>query len=318
MLVREKPMLIFTSCTECHACKQFRGIDGRPRDNQPWSAKFIRDKLISGNKLKALRIINIHDGEFGPSVSHIKEFIIYHMIPSTVNITPDFFSSLMENPDIYFGMTILRVKLEKNPNGSIEFSVEIDGNQDDSRCEIIKEQVEEYFLWNFIQHEFSRLRDFFRKTSDEKIEDILPSIRDDPFHDILIKEYNKYVTNPSYFEEQMKVRYGFSWFINFFYPEKIRDLESFYPSWMIVLPSEWVKGITDQESIREGKSNILRPIYAKVVTCKSTMVGDRFRSVKVNNENINDCLKQYYEGRLYLTYEECLLHEKSDVKRLKS
>lgn len=319
MSTKEKPMLIFTSCSSCSSCEHFRGYDGKPRDSQSWSPKFIREKLTDNGKLKALRIINIHDGEFGPSVSHINEFTLYHMIPSSVSITDDFFKSLMDNPEKYYGLSILRIKLERSVDNSIIIYVEIDGDNDDNRCEIIREQVEEYFLWNFIPYEFVRLRNLFRKKSTDKIDDILLKLRDDTFHDILVKEYNKYVINPSYFENQIKVRFNFSWFINFFYPERFRELESFYPSWIIILQSEWGKGIRDQDDIREAqKYNLespnMRPIYGKLISCRTYMDGFRFRSVRSGNENIDDCLKQYYEGRLFLTYEEVLLNQ-NDVKR---
>lgn len=318
MTDKEKPMLIFTSCSACGACKMFRGPDGKPREDQPWSPEFIRDKLTANGKLKALRIINIHDGEFGPSISNIREFTLYHMIPSTVLVREDFFAGLLSDPNRYYGNSILRIKLSKTVSDTVKIEVEIDGVSTDERCDIIAKQVDEYFIWGFIPSEFSRLRNFFNRTSNEKIEDILPDIRDHPFHEILIKEYDKYYRNPEEFEEQMRMLFGFSWFITLFYPEKFRDLESFYPSWILILPSEWQKGITDQENIRESmeeKKPPLRKIYGKVVNCKTYLDGNRFRSMKSGVENINDCLKQYYEGRLFLTYEEALLNENNNVKK---
>lgn len=322
MSMKEKPMLIFTSCTECGACKQFRGPDGRPRDNQPWNAKFIRDKLTNNGKLNALRIINIHDSEFGASISHINEFTLYHMIPPDVVVSDNFFTLLMDNPNMYYGLSILRIKIERSVDDTINFLVEIDGNETDDRCELIRKQVEDYFLWSFVPNEFNRLRNFFRKNSTEDISHILYDLRDDPFHDTLIMEYNKFVVNPDYFDNQIRIRFGFSWFINFFYPERFRELESFYPSWIMVLPSEWCKGISDQDSVREaqiyGKEiPKMRPIYGKVISCKTYMDGSRFRSVKFSVENINDCLKQYYDGRLFLTYEEVLLNNGQSIPDFK-
>lgn len=326
MSTKEKPMLIFNTCARCGACKKIRGPDGKPRDEQnSWNAKFIRDRLLDKNgKLKALRIINIHDSELYPSIDHIIEFTLYHMISSTINITPKFFEELMINPDQFVGQSILRVKLERENDGSINFYVEIDGESNNDKCQEITRQVEEFFLWSFIPYEFSRLRDLFRGKSTEIIDDILPDLGDDPFRDILGKEYNKYVIDPNYYEKQMKVRYGFSWFINFFYPERLREVEAFYPSWLIVSPTEWSKGISDQESVREATMekrdpSPLRPIYAKALFCDTMMEGNRFKSYKTKTETIDDCLIQYYSGRLFLTYEEVLLNTKGsaapDIKK---
>lgn len=307
MTDKVKPMLIFTTCKECGACKSFRGPDGKPRDNQPWSASFIRDKLTSNGKLKALRIINIHDGEFGPNVNHIKEFTIYHMIPPTIRITKDFVEKLLDNPEPYYGTSILRIKLEKNTNGSIEISVEIDGNPDDHRCPEIVKQIDNYFLWNFIPEVFYKLKLHFNGILTDNIETIISELEDDPFYNVILKDYYEYQKNPILYEQQVRIRFGFSWFISIFYPERFRDLEAFYPSWTLILPSEWNRGLLEQEAMRENGSS-LTPIYAKVVSCKTTLDGTKFKSQKIANENINDCLTQYYAGRLSLTYQEELLN----------
>lgn len=313
-------MLIFNTCSKCGACKKVRGQDGKPRDEQRyWSPEFIRNSLIgNGNKLKALRIINIHDSELYPSIDHIIEFTMYHMINPNININDSFFSNLMENPDLFVGTSILRTKLQRETDDSIIFYTEIDGETNNDKCDLINKQVEEYFLWNFIPYEFTRLRSLFRRQSTEKINDILPDLRDDPFHDILTKEYMRYVNNPDYYEKQIKVRYGFTWFINFFYPERLREVEAFYPSWLIVLPSQWSNGLIDQEMVREALKTgsqppQLRQIFAKAVGCDTYMEGNRFRSYKTKMENINDCLTQYYSGRLFLTYEEQILNTKGPI-----
>lgn len=317
---KEKPMLVFNTSQPCEGCKRVRGPDGTLRDGQKfWNAEFIRGCLLGPNKkLKALRIINIHDSETYPSVDHICEFNLYHLIPSSVRVDNEFFEKLMDNPEMYVGDSILKVKLTRENDGSTGFYVDIDGNPEDSRCSQILGQVEEFFIWNYVPDEFSRLRSFFRGESREAINDILPDLRDDPFHDILVKEYNKYVVDPNYYEKQMKVRYGFSWFLDFFYPTRLRELEAYYPNWLIVLPSEWAKGLNDQELVREAtlhKNDIpyLKPLFGKAVGCDTYMEGTRFRSQKTKNETVNDCLKQYYDGRLFLTYEEVLMNTNGSV-----
>lgn len=301
----ELPMIIFTSCSLCKSCLTFRGQDGRLSDDQSWNSAFVRKCLLdaSGKKLKCLRIINIHDGEFGADISNIKEFNLYHMIPSDLVVTPDFFGLIMSDNNPYIGNSILRVSLVKNPDMSIGISVEIDGVSDDRRCEEIKSLVNDFFFWSHIPIEFELLREHFHQVHDgkpkESIENIITDeLRDDNFYDILMKEYYLYCRDPMKYERIMKLRFDYGWFLETFFPTRLREIEIMYPSWMLILPSEWKKGL-----------NSNNPIYAKIACCKTELSGNRFTSKKGGYEKIEDLLIQYQSNRLPLTYEGVLLHQ---------
>ena len=73
-----------------------------------------------------------------------------------------------------------------------------------------------------------------------------------------------------------------------------------YPSWILMLPTEWGKGIGG-----------LNPVYGKVKNSDTILIGTRFVSKRSTNETLEDLIKQYYSGRLALTYPEKLkLNEK--------
>lgn len=299
------PMIIFTTCSLCGHCISFRGPDGKPSDKYPWNPGFIRKCLLdgSGMKLKCLRLINIHDGEFGADVSYIKEFNIYHMIPSDLKVTEDFFETIMSDKNPYVGNSILRVAVIKNSDMTINFSVEIDGSSEDQRCEHIEKLVENFFFWNHIPLDFELLREHIYNVYNNKKTDFLeniitPELRADNFHSILIKEYRLYCQNPNKFDNLMKIRFDYSWFINSFYPYRLRELERMYPSWMLILPSEWKKGLHSND-----------PVYAKIASLKTVLKGNKFESSRAGREQIEDLIIQYHAGRLSLTYEGVLMKQ---------
>lgn len=301
----EIPMIIFTSCSLCKSCITFRGSDGRPSDEQNWNSGFIRKCLLDGSnkKLKCLRLINIHDGDFGADISHIKEFNIYHMIPSDLVVSPDFFERLMSDNNPYIGDSILRISLIKNSDMSIGISVEIDGNSYDPRCNDIKILVNDFFFWSHIPLEFEALREHFYDVQNGKPKTTLQNLitddlRDDNFYPILMKEYHLYCKDPTKFEKIMRLRFDYNWFLETFFPTRIRELEIMYPSWMLILPSEWKKGLN---------SNVA--IYAKIACCKSILSGNKFDTKKGGFEKIEDLIIQYHSNRLPLTYEGVLLSQ---------
>lgn len=300
------PMLILITCSKCDSCRRFRGEDGKPSEGKEWNSNLIR-KLLVGNslsgqrKIQCSRIINIHDIAFGNKVENIGEFNIYCMIPSDIIVYKDLFNDLMADEPNIFGDSILRVSIVRRENGLMAISVEIDGNSDDERCNQIEELVEDFFIWSHIPIEFEELRDFFRGNSDKSIDEIVNDVlKKDDFFNILSKNYHKYIDNHLLYENDIKMRYGFKWFLDSFFPTKIRDLESFYPSWILMLPSEWGKGIGG-----------IQPVYGKVKNADTILIGTRFVSKRSTNETTEDLIKQYYSERLALTYPEKLkLNEK--------
>lgn len=307
----DKPMLLelFFSCEQCSHCILFRGKDGEPSDSKEFTSAYIRKHILGANdssKVKRLRcskLINIHDKFFGASVDNITEYIIYFVIPPNITVTDDLFHRLMMDENSIIGDSILRVALTKEINGGLKIKVKIDGTSDDDRCQQIEELVENYFIWEFVPTEFKDLKDHFRGINTMDITDIITNnFRDDSFYPILMKEYHIYAANPSKYENLIKQRFDYNWFIENFFPTRIRELEAFYPTWMLVLPSEWLKGI--------GGVN---RVYGKVKGGKTTLVGNRFVTKSCGRETIEDLITQYYAGRLPLTYEESLLSEKTTI-----
>lgn len=300
------PMIIFTSCSLCKSCISFRGNDGKPKDGKPWNPGFIRNCLFNEitKTLKCLRIINIHDGDFGANVNNIREFNIYHLIPSDLIVTHDFFEKLMSDDNSYVGNSILTVSLIKGSDMSIIISVEIDGIQTDTRCEEIKTLVYDFFFWKHIPIEFETLRhhfyDVYNGKKTESLENIITNeLREDNFYDLLIKEYYLYCKDPSKYEKIMKIRFNYNWFLDTFFPKRLRELEIMYPSWALILPSEWKKGLTSDD-----------PVYSKIACCKSILSNNKFDTKRIGYEKIEDLIIQYHSGRLSLTYENVLLQPK--------
>ena len=307
------PMIVFFTCSQCKACVDFRGYDGKPSDNKPFKTSLIR-KLLSGSnestngkKLKCSRIINIHDNYFGTKIDNIYEFIIYSLIPSNLVVTDDLIYKLMEDENQIIGDSILRIAIIRNQlNDRMEINVEFDGNENDHRCNQIKELVEEFFIWNHIPIEFKELRDYFRNNSSKNIRQIISDqLREDEFYDVLLREYYNYENNYNNYENDIKNKFDFKWFIKMFFPPKIRDLESFYPSWLLILPSEWGKGISGDK------------VYAKVKFCNTILEGTKFSTKKINNETMEDIIIQYYSGRISLNYEESMINtQENKTKRV--
>lgn len=305
MSVEEQPMIVFFTCSKCDHCVTFRGTDGRPSEDKSWKSGYIRKLLTGttgttrGKKLLCSRIINVHDSTFGAKVENIDEFIIYCLIPSNISVTKDLFKQLMLDKVTIIGDSILRVAIKRRQDGTIKIIVEIDGNENDERCEAIEKLVEEYYIWDNVPIEFYDLREHFRNRNNQNFEDIISDeFRKDTFYEVVKKEYKEFKENPELFEAFTKYRFNYSWFLDTFFPTRIRDLEAFYPTWMLILPSEWGKGI--------GGVN---KVYAKVKTANSILVGDRFVSRRAINETMEDIIEMYYSGKLFLKYSEVLKNQ---------
>lgn len=293
------PMIVFFTCAECKSCLDFRGIDGIPSDDKQLNSGLIRNLLSNkkDKKLNCSKIINIHDGVFGPKVDNIYEFVIYFLIPSNIIINDNFFNDIMNDENNIYGDSILRIAVNRNlVSNFIDIFVSIDGNENDRRCLKIKELVELFFIWNMIPKEFDDLRLFFRQKTNLTIENIITNeLRNDSFFNILSEKYFDFMNNPFLYENEIRNRFDYDWFLAIFFPSRIRELEIFYPSWILMVPSEWGKGIG-------GNSRV----YGKVRMCKSILSEEKFITKKINNETMEDLITQYYAGRLKLIYEELL------------
>lgn len=302
----EQPMIVFFTCSKCQHCVNFRGSDGRPSDDKQWKSGYIR-KLLTGTtgstknkKLLCSRIINVHDNTLGAKVENIDEFIIYCLIPSDIRVTEDLFKELMLDNVTIIGDSILRIAIKRKQDGTMKIIVEIDGNDSDERCEDIEKLVEEYYIWDHVPIEFYNLREHFRSNSKQNFEDIISDkFRNDPFYEVVKKEYKSFKENPELFESFTKYRFDYNWFLDTFFPTRIRELEAFYPTWMLILPTEWGNGI--------GGVN---KVYAKVRIANTMLVGNRFVSRQaISNETMEDIIQRYYSDKLFLTYSEVLKNQ---------
>lgn len=301
-----KPIITFVTCSKCKHCKDFRGESGKPSDDNSWNNTLIRKLLTKNGVLRCSRIINIHDERFGANVDNINEFNMYNVLPYNIKIEEDFFKELMYDDVPFIGDMILRTSITRNIDNTIDISVELNGNCTDPRCEKIKKQAEEYFIWNHIPIEFKEFKDFFYGSRVKSIEDIFTEgLREDEYYDIIIRNFNHYQFQPEEFETLLRRRYDYNWFIDNFFPKRLRELESFYPSWILVLPSEWAKGICTDNSV-----------YGKVMLCETNLVGKRFVSRKVEKDTIFELLDKYSQGKIDLTYEDAFLR-KSNMQKLK-
>ena len=309
------PMIVFFTYTNCKHCTDFRGFDGRPSDEKNWNSGYIRKLLTGSNsntdgkKLKCSKIINIHDTISGNKVENIGEFIIYSLIPSDISIYQNFFNDLMEDEPIIIGDSILRVAIKRNiGNNRISISVEIDGNENDSRVSLIEELVWNFFLWNRVPIDFYDLRTMFIRGENFILDDyVSQSFKNDPFYGVLKRDFNKFLSNYLEYDNIIKIRFDYSWFLDTFFPSRIRELEIFYPTWMLLLPSEWSNGFGGQNKV-----------YAKLKGVKSDLIGERYVSKKMFNETIEDLIEQYYSNRLSLKYSSVLKNRSLELKKQKN
>lgn len=296
-------MIVFFTYANCTHCNNFRGSDGRPSDERQWNSGYIRKLLTGSNtsvlerKLKCSRIINIHDTISGNKVENIGEFNIHCLIPSDINIYPDLFNDLMEDNPSIIGDSILRISIKRIlGNDRVNIKVEIDGNEDDFRCSQIEELVWNFFLWDRIPIEFHDLRLLFMNGQNFSLDDaVSKKFKDDPFYGVLRRDFNKFLSNYLEFDNIIKTRFDYSWFIQTFFPARLREIELFYPTWMLILPSEWAGGFGGRNKV-----------YAKIKNVKTDLMGERFISRKMFNETMEDLIEQYYAGRLFLKYSDVL------------
>jgi len=298
-----KPILLFITSSTCDHCRDFRGIDGRPSDDKEWSSSLIR-KYLTGTtessynkKLLCSKIIEIHDSGPGDNISKISEFNIYVMIPSDIRIDGDFINEILSDDNDIIGDSILRICIRRREDDMIIIEIEIDGDDTDRRCEYIKKLVEDFFIWSRVPIEIDNLRSFFRGDKRFNYEDLCKKdLNNESFYKLVSKKKNIYSSDPEEFDKDLRYRYKFSWFISKNFPVKIRQLQIFYPTWMLISPLEWKKGLETNE-----------PIYARVKNCTTTLKERVFSSKQNKSETIDDMIKQYYGGRLKLSYSESLL-----------
>lgn len=306
------PMVVFFTYQNCDHCKAFRGSDGKPNSLREWNSNYIRRLLVNKDpkilkKLKCSRIINIHDYTSGAKVENIGEFIIYSMIPSRLVVDGNLFNKLMADEVEIIGDSILRVAIKRNiAYNTIEIEVEIDGNGSDYRCPQIETLVWEFFFWNRVPLDYHKIRDYLLTGRTDNIDLMLSQeFKSSQYYNLIKKEASKIKENYYEYDKIVKEIFDYNWFLDNFFPTRIRELEIFYPTWMLILPSEWSNGFGGRNKV-----------YGKIETVEITLQGDTYKSRRTINENFEDLITQYYSGRLFLTYKENLaqLDSKKSVK----
>jgi len=308
----EQPILIFVTSKECKVCNDFKGQDGRPSDEKPWCNSLIREYLTGSkygnNNKKSLcsKLIEITDYRIGPYIENIGEFNIHVMIPDDLTLHDDILYDILADDNKIFGDSVLRISIKKLINSEIDITVEIDSNDQDRRCEYLTELCYEYFIWSKIPIDFENMRKHFNNKKSKSFDLCCTNIIvNDPIHKSICENYKMYENDPSEFDILLKRRFNYLWFLNKFYPSKLRELEpQHYPSWIFVLPSVWQNGVNNNSVV-----------FGKVKNCTTKLVGERYKSVLSSQETIQDIIKQYYSGRLPLTYEGYLLKTKNKYNK---
>ncbi len=308
---KPQPMILFMSYAGCDACINFRGHDGKPSNDKPWNSSLLREYLCGskessyGRKNLCSKIIEIHDFSSGAKVEFIEEFNIYTLIPSNISIDETFMDNILADDKQLIGDSILRISFQRALTNKIKIEVEIDGFADDRRCNSIIEEVEKYFIWDRIMLELEQFRQHFRNQSSISLEECSTDrIKQDPIFQVITKKYKDYCRNPLEFDEDLKQRYDYDWFISKTFPKRLREIESFYPSWILVLPSEWAKGL-------DGKTKV----YGKIKGATTRLSGNRYTSSQTKQEILMDLIRQYYDGRLSLEYTDAVVNANNSIQQ---
>jgi hypothetical protein len=295
---KDKPIIVFFTSKKCGICENFRGEDGRPSltKSKKWNNDLIKTLLINKKNPKTLqvsKIIEIHNYLIGNKIENILEFNIYVLINSKLNIDETLITTLLSDENNVVGDEILRISISRGHNNELLFSSEINGNSEDFRCNLINFYVKKFFLYNYLPKYLIDCKDHFLNHEDGFDKLYTPEFKKDKvLYDIINKNYYDFKSDPLLFEDLLRNIYNYSWFLANFFPKRIRELETFYPTWMLILPSEWSKGLMGDK------------VFCKIKGCKLVLSDGNFVSQNTNPENIEDLIDQYYDGKLSLTYSE--------------
>lgn len=311
---KEYPFVIFVTNANCDHCRKFRGVSGLPITDS-WNNSYIKQILYGDvdnpkkEDLKVSKIIELHDKRgFGNKINYIGEVNIYLSMPINQNIDDDFIINCMSDDCNIFGNAILRISIFYSVNGLIDFDVRINNVDNDKRCERIKSLLWDFFVWNALPDQVFLLRCYFQKyikngdeleLSDGKmffnINTLLSQLVNYELYDSIINRFHTFESSPASFDSLLLSNYNFDWFLSKFLPSRLRDVERFYPTWMLVLPSEWEKAKYENTKL-----------YVKVLNCKTILQGNKYITVDSTPEKLVDIISMYWKNRLFLTYEENL------------
>lgn len=303
---KEYPFVIFVTNSNCDHCRKFRGTTGLPDDSRQWNHTYIK-KILYGDvtnpkkeDIKVSKIIELHDNRgYGNKINYIGEINIYLSMPIDKQIDDNFINECMSDDCNIFGNAILRISIFYSHNGFIDFNVRINNVENDKRCQKIKSLLWDFFLWNTLPDEIYLLRCYFmgliKNDNNFNINELLSQLVNYDLYDEILDNFYKYQSSPELFDTRLLTKYNFDWLLSMFLPSRIREIERFYPTWMLVLPSEW-----DKAKHNNGK------LYVKVLNHKTILRGTKYVLEEISKEELTDLISMYWKNRLFLTYEENL------------
>lgn len=276
---KEVPFIILFTSKNCHACINLRGSSGIPNTDS-WNNRIIKDMIDAGSS----KIIEINDLN-----RNIDELNIYSTIPDKIDIYQDFLSDfLSDNLRNSSNNSVLRISIKRAIDSSFIIDVKINNLDVDPRCNIIKEQFYDSFVWSKLPNDFYIYRIFFT----QKIQ--IDGLK--PYNQLFTKyEYDSFIKSSVNYDKYLlyKFNINFDNLVNSIVPSRIKEQLIFIPTYALVVNSEWTKG-------KEGK-----PVYYKALDCNTIYDSNLDRYYLKNNNNkeiIYDLLRMYWNNRLSLTY----------------
>lgn len=302
---KEYPFVLFSTNQRCHHCIDFRGSDGIPNSSRKWNNNYIKSIFFGSqiqnptkSDVKILRIIEIHDTRgYGNNLSYIGEINFYFTMPINKEINDNFFYECMSDDCIIFGDAILRISLQCDIDNKIKVIVSINNSFDDRRCLKIQKLVEKFFIWDLIPDNVFLLKLYFEGTVNNiNINNLMTSLRNYDLYSDINSNFFRYKSNPTLFCDLLLNKYNFDWLISKFFPRELRRVERYYPTWMLILPSEWKRSRDSNDKI-----------YVKCLNCKTILEGTTYKTIDSTPETITDIISMYWRNKLFLTYDEELL-----------
>jgi len=208
------PLTILITSQACGACRHFRGETGKPISGQDWSPELIK-KFLTGSEHPTLQshtlsseIIDIHltNMDTEPDLDNIDEVNCYYLT----------------------NLALTRLIYKKLDNGQISFTVEVDGIINPELSKLLKTT----FFNDNLPKQVLRL---VNQNSDVLYER--------PENQNVEKIFNSYAKDPSSLISEINRVFNFKWWVSFVIPPRIKDLVSFFPTFIFVSLDDWIKSI---------------------------------------------------------------------------
>ncbi len=270
--------VLFTSAS-CGHCRQFRGEDGIPSDNKPFSRSFIFSLLDGVEEL-----IEIHVSEIS-NTSPILEFNIYFKCSSSRNIKGKSYDEIMSQG----GDSLARVAIHRmNKTWKIEAS--IDGYTNDYFTSV----ATDYFVYSLLPKKIIALRNDIKNK--RPIETLNTSILTKNGVSYDKTQHQNYCNDPSAFDNFLfRKLYNFDWIMQNVMPSSIRSYELAYPTWCLISVEEWNRSIQENDQV-----------YAVLVGNKTVRdENGKYSIVRYSrSQTIQDLVNSYHNGDVSLEYSD--------------